>query len=171
MAKKYRMGGRFHKALNAIRVALNTDSKFAEAYNEKGLVHRKLGESGAAIKAYQKAFRLKPKSAPIALNLGNCYLYEENEKQAEIYFKKAVQLGPRYGYAHFNLGALYFEQGKYPVAVKHLEKSIQYDPAFLGAYEICAIACLMLKETQKAEKIQRKAEKIKRVARLQYAVG
>jgi len=93
------MGGRFHKALNAIRVALNTDSKFAEAYNEKGLVHRKLGESGAAIKAYQKAFRLKPKSAPIALNLGICYLYEENEKQAEIYFKKAVQLGPRYGYA------------------------------------------------------------------------
>jgi len=55
LAQKYRKQGRFQKALNALRVSLNTWPKFAEAHHELGLVHRQLGESQEAIVAYQKA--------------------------------------------------------------------------------------------------------------------
>ena len=102
------------------------------------------------------------------MNLGICYLYEEKEDAAIECFKKAVQAEPRYAYAHFNLGSTYFDQARYDLAVSHLEKAIQYDPHFLAAYEICAMAYLILKQKQKAQGLFKKAEKIKRQARLKH---
>jgi len=171
MAQKYRNHGRFRKALNAVRVALNAWPKCAEAYNELGLIHRKLEESQESIAAYQKALKLKPKSAAIALNLGICFLYEGDEASALKYFKRSIKIKPRYAYAHFNLGSTYFDSARYDIAIDHLEKAIRLDPQFLASYEICAMAYLILNEKKKANILFKKAEKIKRQVRLKYVVG
>ncbi len=75
------------KAIKATQKAIEIDPTNAEAYNNLGVLFYKLGEKSGALKQYQRAVELNPKSICYRKNLGDFYCCEtgQKEKAIEIY--------------------------------------------------------------------------------------
>ena len=57
------MAGKNQEALEAFTKAIELNPKYAEAYNNRGIAHLKLGNYQQAIRDYDKAIKLDPKNA------------------------------------------------------------------------------------------------------------
>jgi|ERR1700690_643270 len=87
--------------------ALKQDRKFAEAYNNLGVVKYELGaqslrnkrlfggrDLGRAIADYKKAIELDPNSASYYSNMGAAYFAEQKVDEASRAYEEAIQLDP-----------------------------------------------------------------------------
>lgn len=66
----------------------------------EGEAHFGRGEYDKAFKAYERAYKLDPKSYEAVLFMGDCFYAQGKFKEAEPYFAKAVEISPDLDTAH-----------------------------------------------------------------------
>lgn len=125
----YMQSGRFAVALDETRIALESDSSYAPAYNLLGLVRMFLGETPAAEDAFRSALSLAPNDPEINNNYG--WFLCQTGKQADSlrYFRNAysntLYKTPTKPYT--NAGLCLLRQKQYKEAEEHLNTALRYD--------------------------------------------
>jgi len=78
------------------------------------------GRYGEAIKILEQAAGKAPDYAPVYLNTGRAYHFQEKYETAIGYYKKAIALDSNYGEAYYNIGSCYASMKNFDNAVKWL---------------------------------------------------
>lgn len=82
-----------------------------DAYNNLGVVQKKMGDKDGASESYRTCLSLNPTHAEALNNLGVVMLEKLLNEEAEQLFEKSIQANPTYADPHFHL-ALVFEDKK-----------------------------------------------------------
>ncbi len=139
-----------HAALSDFIRATQLDPDFADAWNEAGHLHRRLGQLDDAIKAYIQMKALGERQQDNGLiavalgNLGNVYqILGELDKALEMYQKSISiekELGPKEGMAiqYTNIGIVYQTRGELDKALEMYQQALTINQE-LGRKEGMAI--------------------------------
>ncbi|HEX9195200.1 MAG TPA: type IV pilus biogenesis/stability protein PilW [Azonexus sp.] len=91
LAAAYYQAGNPAVALEEVRIALEADSDYVQAYSVRGLVHAQLKENAKAEEDFQRALRIAPKNPDVNNNYG-WFLCETGQARQSIqYFLNAVK--------------------------------------------------------------------------------
>lgn len=126
---------RYRRLLMEQPTALEPRIKLAEA-------HFEIGNREEAIRAYQIATALHPKTLPLYHNLGGLYMQAGQLKEAISVFQQVLRLDDTDAEAYLHLGWLHARQRKFADAKAYLQAAIQRDknltPAYYGLAEVYA---------------------------------
>ena len=126
----------FESALTVSRTKKGDDPGVLNAIGRAN-VDAKEGNLTYAVEKLEMALQREPKSADIALNLGNAYRKKDpgqgGGKAYEMY-KLASQLSPNFAYPYVRIAALFETQKQWELVLENLNKAIQVDPNFSLAY-------------------------------------
>jgi len=120
--------GKFTKpnqAINYLNKAIQKNSKFAEAFNNRGNAYRDLNKLQKAFADYNQAIRLKPNYVQAYNNRGNIYYDLKKYKLAVNDYNKSISLKPNYRTAYLNRGLAYNQMKNRTLACKDLQKACQ----------------------------------------------
>jgi tetratricopeptide (TPR) repeat protein len=85
---------RYHEAKKSFDQSIKADRRFADAYNNRGVVFYEERKFGAAIKDYQRAIAIEGAAASFYSNLGAALFAKKEFEPAVLAYEKAVQLDP-----------------------------------------------------------------------------
>lgn len=117
-------------ALEEVKLALQADPNFSEAYNVRGLIYMEMGEPAQADENFQYALRLDPKNPDLANNYGWFLCQNGQPARAITYFETAIK-NPRYqspGKALNNAGACSAKLKDMQTAQRYFLQAFQMDP-------------------------------------------
>ena len=124
---------RYRRLLLEQPTALEPRMKLAEA-------HFEIGNREEAIRAYQIATALHPKTLPLYHNLGGLYMQTGQLTEAIAAFQQVLQLDDTDTEAYLHLGWLHARQRKFTDAQTYLQTAIQRNknltPAYYGLAEV-----------------------------------
>jgi tetratricopeptide (TPR) repeat protein len=122
--------GRYKEALEQFKNALQLDKNLAvDANYNFGIVYSKLGSPEKAIKHYQEAIKVNPKSALPNLNLGMIYAKQKNYAAAVLPLRTAIKVSPKLAReANFKLGVALMKLKRFQEAVPPLQEAVQITP-------------------------------------------
>jgi len=140
----------FENALKWYSKAIEINPKFARAYFNRGIIHRKLNENDKAIADYTKAIELDPNYVAAYNNRGTAYDDLKEYDKAIADYTKAIELDPSYVRAHQNRGITHRKLGKYDKAIADYTKAIELDQNYVAAYNNRGFVYYNLKEYDKA---------------------
>ncbi len=115
-------------AREKLSLALQADSKYAEAYLLLGLVEFQAGETASAIQHYKKTLALQPNSYSGHYNLALAYLRQRKLQDGRAELERAVKLDPNQPDAVYDLGVVLLELGKPSAALAHLVRARALNP-------------------------------------------
>ena len=124
----------YEKAIKHYTQAIQLKPNLAEAYNNRGSVHRDLGNFDDAITDLDKAIDLDPNYAEAYSSRGLAYKQRGNYECAIVDLDKAIALNPNYVEAYNNRGNTYSRKGKHECAIAEFNKAIQLKPDYAEAY-------------------------------------
>lgn len=127
-ARKAWSAGSKAEALEKLNLALQADSKCAEAYLLIGLIDFQSGNVASSIKHYQQAIAIQPWSYSARYNLALAYLREHRLQEGKLELEQAVKLDSSQADAAYDLGVVLLELGDPSAALIHLEKSRTLNP-------------------------------------------
>lgn len=114
----------------------------AEAYNKKGLELYEAGKFDEAVKAYERAIKLKRDYGGAYSNMGDAYLRSGNFKKAIEAYKQAVRFRPDLSVAYNNMGTAYYKLGEYKKAVAAYKEALKLNPKAPSIYYSLGVAYL-----------------------------
>ncbi len=120
--------GHFDESLAKWALVIEKHSGDAEAYNNKGVVLKKMGKQAEAREAYDKALELNPNYPEALNNVGIILVEDDFLNKAHDYFTKALAANPVYAEPHFHLGILLEKKGSLTEAVEHYEQFLALSP-------------------------------------------
>jgi tetratricopeptide (TPR) repeat protein len=127
----------------------------AEAYNTRGLAHKRKGQLDQAISDYNKAIEINPRHAEAYVNRGVAYymkgehdyftrlkklqlarsaVADSNYNQAISDCTKAIEIDPRIAEAYYSRGRAWAMKDDYDEAISDYNKAIEIDPRIAEAY-------------------------------------
>lgn len=118
---------RYRRLLLEQPTALEPRVKLAEA-------HIEMGNAKAAIRVYQIAIALHPKTLPLYHNLGGLYMQTGQFAEAVSTFQRLIEFDDTDAEAHLHLGWLHARQRKFTEAQTYLRTAIQRDTNLISAY-------------------------------------
>lgn len=113
---------------------LQLDTTAAYAYNELGLLARRLGDYPQSVADFNRALRFSPRWVLPWANLCGSYMENSQLDAAQKSGKKALSIDSTFALAHYNLGYAYWQAGEMERAGHHFQKTIEYNPDYLNAY-------------------------------------
>ena len=122
------------EALEQFHSAIQLDPGFAAAYNNRGLVFRRLNETEKAIDDYTEAIRLDPEFAAAYNNRGLAYEILEEFQRAFQDFADAIRVYPQYAEAFYNRGNRHARIGRYARSVEDYSEAIHLNPGYADAF-------------------------------------
>lgn len=121
--------------------------KLEESFPDSWRTHQLHAEADAfrqdldnAIKEYQAALRLRPSDAELHEALGQLYLDNHSDAEAQGELEKAVQLDASRTHALYLLGRLYVQNRDNEKAVPYLERALRLQPDLAEANEMLGTA-------------------------------
>ncbi|MEO0932569.1 MAG: tetratricopeptide repeat protein, partial [Cyanobacteria bacterium J06641_2] len=114
--------------------AINLKPKFIQAYNSRGLAHRKARNYQKAIADYNQAIKINPKYAEALNNRGLAHYYLKDYQSAIADFNQALKINPRLATAYSNRGLVYRNLKDYQKAINDYDQAIKLDPKYDTAY-------------------------------------
>jgi Flp pilus assembly protein TadD len=84
-----------------------------------------IGDRRGAIREYEKALALSPRSATAHYNLGVVLVAEGNVAAAEQHFREAITYAPYHFEAHMRLGQILSARGEALLAAPHLLRAAE----------------------------------------------
>ncbi|MGB8686007.1 MAG: tetratricopeptide repeat protein [Microcoleus sp.] len=103
-------------------------------YNNRGNVYYGKGDKDNALKDYNEAIKLDPKSAKAYGNRGAVYGDKGDKDNALKDYNEAIKLDPKSTVAYNNRGVVYRDKGDYDNALKDFNEVIKLDPKLAAAY-------------------------------------
>ncbi len=125
----YTMGEKNRDAIASFRHTLDLNPRCTEAYNNLGLIYRKLGRFEKAAAALEKALKLDGDNPDVLYNLGNLHKAMGNGVMAIEAYRKVLAQKPEYLQAYNNLGAIYEGRDEIALARKTYEEGLKIDPS------------------------------------------
>lgn len=113
-------------------IELEPDAGFA--YNELGLLERRVGRPSEAIRYFQKALSLCPRWALAWANLSACYADTKSIDSAIYSGLIAIELDSMFALAYYNLGLSYQLSQQYELAIVQLNRACRLDTTYANAY-------------------------------------
>jgi tetratricopeptide (TPR) repeat protein len=123
----YHKLNKIEKATENYTKAIKLNSKFAEAYYNRGHIYSKI-EYGKAIEDYTKAIEFLPKEAELYNYRGDSYLRKGNYDRAIKDYSKAIKLKPKEYKFVYNRGLAYYDNSNYQEAINDFTKAIKINP-------------------------------------------
>jgi tetratricopeptide (TPR) repeat protein len=115
----------FTGAIGDLNQAIKANSKYAKAYNARGIVKFAIKDWEGSIKDYNIAIDLDPKYARAYSNRGLLKLGQGDFDNASSDFNLAINLDPSLANAYNNRGLLLIKLGKREAAIKDFQKCAQ----------------------------------------------
>lgn len=118
---------KYEQSIKVWKQIISIDENESEAFNNLGIILKKLNQNENAKKAYLKALQINSDSPSALNNLGTVLLEEQGQElKAYSLFKKALKINEAYAPAHFHLAILMERKGELELAVQHFEKFLKY---------------------------------------------
>ena len=127
--------GKVRPAIEYYDRAIRQDKRFAEAYNNLGIVYFEMKDYGNAQKNFQQAVLLKPDFTEALLNLGSAYLFDEQHVEglhvqttkprlmdAAMAYEQVIEMQPDIPEAYMHLGLVYEQMHRTDEAIKLYRK-------------------------------------------------
>jgi len=130
-------GSRFvdsERALTLLNQAIRKDDRFADAFNNRGIVQGQLGKWQEAINNYDMAIRLEPGLAEAYLNRGSAYANLGRTETAIVDLTRAIQLNPRQATALYDRGTALSKLGRYQEAIEDFNAAAALTPCNAAIY-------------------------------------
>ena len=102
---------------------VNKDSKYAEAYNNRGFLLYELGESEKAIIDYNQSIEINPELAIAYYNRGTFYRKEKQRELALRDLNKTIELDFKFADAYLQRGILFYQEKNIVDCKKNWEKA------------------------------------------------
>ena len=125
------------------RQAIESDPKYAHAYNNLGLALAMQDKIDEAIGDFRKAIELDPAYGGAEANLGHALLSTSDVDGAIAHLRKALELGPETAEAHKNLGIGLGAKGLTDEAIPQFERALQLAPNMAEAHYYLGMALVM----------------------------
>ncbi|APJ04385.1 tetratricopeptide repeat protein [Silvanigrella aquatica] len=140
MARCYRAMGNIPEAEKNIRIAMQNNKSYTQAYFDLGVCLLASDQKQAALKSFDQAIQINPKN-PIRYEetanvLTRCELYED----AENYLMRAINIKIVYPKLYAQVGRNFLAQKKKDKALDFLQRAVEQDPknpSFLNSMGIC----------------------------------
>jgi type IV pilus assembly protein PilF len=126
LASLYYQAGDPKVALDEIRIALEADSDFVQAYSLRGLIHASLKENAKAEEDFRRALNIAPNNPEVNNNYGWYLCDTGRERQSIAYFLNALK-DPLYQTPHIaytNAGTCALKAGDIDGAQKYLLQAV-----------------------------------------------
>jgi Tfp pilus assembly protein PilF len=114
--------------------AIQIDSNYANAYNNRGFAYLANGEYDKAIEDFAEAIRLKPNYIMPYYNRGFAYIQKGDYVTAIQDCTEAIRLDPNDAPAYYNRGLAYKCQNEYRKAIEDFTVAIHLHPEWIIAY-------------------------------------
>ena len=126
--------GRMQIASEAFEKVIQINPKYADGFNNLGVVLQNQGKLDEAIKAYKSALSLKPEYADAHNNMANALKNQSKLNEAIKAYKKAVNFRPDYPEAYFNMGNTFTIMGEIDQAIASYQQALLLKPNYVEAY-------------------------------------
>jgi type IV pilus assembly protein PilF len=127
-------------AIDFFQRAIKIDPAYAEAYNNLGYAHAKIGKYDEAISNYKKAvsnlFYTSPEKAFVSM--GRAYYRMGRYDEAAAAYKEAIKRAPNLDLPYMGLALCYNATGKYGDASAALAHAIVLNPQYRGNAKMAA---------------------------------
>ena len=115
---------KYSEAINHLRSALRSDSRYEKAYEELGVALIKTKNYSGAEKQLKKGVSMFPSNAKLRMIMGTGYIGTKKYGNAVRELEKSIKLDPDQKDAYNYLGWLYGKQGDVEKAVEMYRKYI-----------------------------------------------
>lgn len=117
--------GQFDGALRYLEQALQQDSTFTAAWNNLGVLQRRLDDPAAAERAFLAALEQDPENVSALFNIAA--LYRRNGDQAALaHYQERIEAShPNDPYRQFEIGHQYEDEGDLSNAERHYRKAVK----------------------------------------------
>lgn len=130
---------------------------YLDAWNNLGVVYKKLGNYEGAIAVYQANIKREPNYAKNYYNLATAYYSKGDYRNALIAFNDYIERVPTDGNAYLLMARTAGNMQRFSLAISHLNASLQYIADNPDAYNMLGMAYGSLDQYQEAEKALLKA--------------
>lgn len=114
----------YEQALGYQQQAIEANPSNHQAYVNKGVVHRLMGDLDAAAECYERAIALDPNYAEAHSSLGALAIFQDDPQRAIQHLERAIALNPSLALSHSNLALAYAAAGRFDDADQSLKKAI-----------------------------------------------
>jgi hypothetical protein len=125
--------GKLDEAAAGYARTVRLNPRFAEAYNNLGVLLRKQGKREASAACYRKALAIKPNTSSFLSNLGNVLRELGQHQAAAASHQKAVKLAPNVPEPIYNLGLVLRDLGHLSEAHSCFARAITLKPDYVDA--------------------------------------
>ncbi|MGK7909738.1 MAG: tetratricopeptide repeat protein [Synechococcus sp.] len=141
--------------------AIETDSKFKEAYEKLGYLYEKQGTINKQINTYEKFNGEVPEDSQAKIKLAKLLVGQKRYPEAEKILLKAIELAPDDWEAYHILGNTLTEQKKWSEAEKYLYRAIELNKMYSWSYSSIGEVLIRLDRQEDAIKYLCKAIELK----------
>jgi type IV pilus assembly protein PilF len=130
LASNYYAEGKTEVALDELKQVIAIDPSYPDAYNLRGLIYMRLGDSRQAEDSFRRSLALNPRDADAAHNYGWLLCSTQRYPEAVRTFQQALAI-PLYGErakTHMALGLCQARAGQAADAEANLTRSYELDP-------------------------------------------
>ena len=151
------------KAEEYYKKALIEDSCFVDAYDNLGLIYRRLNNYSKAIECYSKSIELYPSGQVAHQNLAVVYKRQEQYQKAISEYQKIVKIDPNNPEGYYGLAQTYKHTNNLNAAARNAKKAISIykksNSEYLGdGYYLLALIYYLGNDYEQAQPLFIKAE-------------
>jgi tetratricopeptide (TPR) repeat protein len=126
-------------AVQAYDQAISLSSGYAEAYNNRALSLKALGEINRSISDFKSAINHNPKYWEAYLNLGVIQNEIGKLDNALESFSNVIKLAPSFPGGYYNAGIVSLRSGESDSALHYFEQAIKHNTNYVEAYSKCGL--------------------------------
>lgn len=125
---------KYNDAIKYLSFSIIQNSKFADAFNNRGIAYAENRNFDQAIKDYDKSIELKANNFDAYLNKGIALKNIFKFKEAINHFNISLKFRPNDAKAYYNSGNVFLELNKYSKALELYNKAILQEKNYAEAY-------------------------------------
>ncbi len=126
--------GKASDAIDAYKIAVRLDPKFAPAYGGLGDAYFNTGKWEEGLAAYKEQARLEPNSAAAQYDLGYAYNAMGRHGEAFAPLVRATSLDPGFAEAYYGIGYAYLRGTDFEKSISFFKSAIRLQVGYADAY-------------------------------------